>query len=61
MANSDARPESMSVDPRNGRIVAGIGTSDSSGKGCVGLIRVVVDRLFDSAFDEVPPMPNCPQ
>lgn len=61
MANSFASPGAIAVDPRNGRIVAGIGTSDSNGNNCRGLIRVVADRLFDSAFDEIPPMPNCPQ
>ena len=61
LPNSDARPLSMAVDPRNGRLVSGIGTSDSNGHGCIGLIRIVADRVSADAFDVEAPMPNCPQ
>lgn len=60
-STSDGRPFSMGVDTRNGNILVGISTSDSSGHGCVGLIRIVADRLFDGAFDAPPAMPICPQ
>ena len=60
-STSDGRPYSMSLDTRNGNILIGISTSDSNGHGCVGLIRIVADRLFDGAFEVPPAMPNCPQ
>jgi hypothetical protein len=61
LVSSDGRAYSMALDPRNGRIVAGIGTSDSNGQGCSGLIRVIGDQLFGNAFDGTSPMPTCPQ
>jgi uncharacterized delta-60 repeat protein len=60
-SESDGRPYALAVDPRDGRIVVGIVTSDANDGGCVGLLRIVADRLLDASFDEAPAMPTCPQ
>jgi hypothetical protein len=60
-SDSYGGPGSLAVDVRDGRILVGIGATDANDHGCVGLLRIVPDRLHDSGFDAPPPMPTCPQ
>jgi uncharacterized delta-60 repeat protein len=59
--SSDTRPESLGLDSRDGKLIVGFGTNDANDNACLGLLRVIPDRLLDASFDEVPVMPTCPQ
>jgi hypothetical protein len=60
-SDSYGGPGSSAVDAGDGRILVGIGATDSNDHACIGLLRIVADRLYDSGFDAPLPMPTCPQ
>ena len=60
-SDSYGGPGSPPVEARDGRILVAIGATDANDHACIGLLRIVPDRLLDAGFDAPTPMPTCPQ
>ena len=60
-ASSYGAAESIGDDPHDARILVGIVTGDANDNACIGLLRIVPDRLIDSDFESATAMPVCPQ
>jgi uncharacterized delta-60 repeat protein len=58
---SDTRPNAMTSDSA-GRLLVGISVwRDGNDHSCIGVARVIADRLSAGDFDTAPLMPSCPQ
>jgi uncharacterized delta-60 repeat protein len=56
---SSTRPYAMAADSA-GRVLVAIASQDGSNH-CVGVARIVADRLLGASFDLAASMPSCPQ
>lgn len=53
-------PSALTTDV-SGRILIAFNGSDPAGGSCLGILRVIPDRLLDASFDAAAPLPTCPQ
>jgi uncharacterized delta-60 repeat protein len=60
-ASSNTYTRALAADSSGHVFVSVDAASDANGHYCVGLIRVIPDRLLESGFDTPTAMPTCPQ
>ena len=61
LTTSDNFPHGASLDAGGHVLLAFHTNDDGTGHGCVGLVRMIPDRLLDNGFDAAQSMPTCPQ
>jgi len=56
---SNGTSQAAAIDSRGRLFIAGRAT-DSAGKSCTRILRLIPDRLFEGCFDPAAPYPDCP-
>lgn len=53
-------PRAVTADRQDRILIAGDTASDAGQAGCVAVLRVIPDALFNGSFDPLPASPDCP-
>ena len=53
-------PRGLTADRQDRILIAADTAGDAGHAGCVAILRVIPDALFDGSFDPVPASPDCP-